>query len=410
MIRLMKLSEICTDIIDCPHSTPKWLKKGNYRVIRNFNIVDGFLDFSDGYFVDDSTYNERVKRAIPQYRNIVFSREAPVGKCALIPKDFKGCLGQRLVLLIVNESVCSPEYLLVAMQSSFVKQQYEQVEKSGSIVSNFNIGDLKNLIIPVIDNQAEVTEIVTNLNAKIALNNSICADLEAMTKLIYDYWFVQFDFPDEKGRPYKSSGGKMVWCDELKKDIPKDWENSNIHTIAELETNSIKPISNTDYCHYSIPAFDDNMLPSVEKGYEIESNKFLVPNDCVLVSKLNPQFKRIWLINYAVDNSISSTEFLPLKAKANRLYYLYSVLNSDAYSVHLNNKATASTGSRKRISPENCMDFHFPFNERVADKYNSVVRASLDKVNSLRKENGELTKLRDFLLPMLMNGQIKIGG
>ncbi len=125
------------------------------------------------------------------------------------------------------------------------------------------------------------------------MNNSICSDIESLSRLIYDYWFVQFDFPNEDGRPYKSSGGKMVWDEDLKIEIPEGWKVKALSDIASLQQNSVFPESGVKYSHYSIPSFDESRMPVSEGGEDIASNKYLVPEGSVLVSKLNPQFKRI---------------------------------------------------------------------------------------------------------------------
>ena len=233
MIKMMPLKQVCSGIIDCPHESPEWLSKG-IPVIRNFNLVDGQIDMSDASYVDESTYTKRTRRAVPSAGDIIFSREAPIGNCAIVPADFKCCLGQRLVLLRVNREICSPEYLLAALLSDFVKTQIFQVEKSGSIVSNFNISDLGDLIIPIIDRQESVASVSDTLNKKLLINKNICAELEAMVKTLYDYWFTQFDFPDENGKPYRSSGGEMVWNDQLKREIPKGWKAENIQKTCSI--------------------------------------------------------------------------------------------------------------------------------------------------------------------------------
>ena len=306
----MPLGDVCTDIIDCPHESPEWRSEG-IAVIRNFNLVNGQIDMQDGYYVDEETYKKRTRRAVPSAGDIIFSREAPIGNCAIVPDGFKCCLGQRLVLLRVNHSICSSEYLLAVLLSSFVKQQIDQVSKLGSIVSNFAIGDLHKLIIPILEDQESVANFSSTIANKLSNNAAICSDLESMAKLLYDYWFVQFDFPDENGKPYKSSGGKMVWNEELKRVIPEGWSSHTIANIAKIDAVSITPRQGIKYQHYSIPAYDENSMPVVEDGSEINSNKYIVPENAILVSKLNPQFKRIWIVDSSNGKAICSTEFLP---------------------------------------------------------------------------------------------------
>lgn len=214
----------------------------------------------------------------------------------------------------------------------------------------------------------------------------ICSDLESMAKLIYDYWFVQFDFPDENGKPYKSSGGKMVWSEKLKREIPAGWEVKAISDIATLEQNSILPEEGTIYHHYSIPAFDDGKHPVIEYGEDIASNKNVIPANTVLVSKLNPQFKKIWLVMKPQKNAICSTEFLPIKVGSVGIHYLYELFNSDEFSVHLRQKASSSTGSRKRIDPENCMSFQFAFDKDIAKLFSSKIASCIERTTQLPLE------------------------
>lgn len=246
-MKYYKLQELCIDIIDCPHSTPNWKNEG-IRVVRNFNLKDGNIDFTDGYFVDEATYIERTKRAVPEEEDIIISREAPMGVVGIVPKGLKCCLGQRLVLLKVNKQKCDPFYLLNTLMSDFVQTQFRRADTTGSIVSNLCIPDLKEIIIPVIERgQREMASFLEMINRKCIINNMINDNLEQQAKLLYDYWFTQFDFPDESGKPYRSSGGKMVWNEQLKRDIPSGWKVIPFLEVASWESNSQPPKSEFIY-------------------------------------------------------------------------------------------------------------------------------------------------------------------
>ena len=183
-INYYKLNELCIDIIDCPHSTPQW-KNDGIRVIRNFNLKNGNLDFSDGFFVDEETYSERIKRAIPEEGDIIVSREAPMGVVAIVPKGLKCCLGQRLVLLKINKEKISPFYLLHILMSNFVQTQFRRADATGSIVSNLCIPDLKEIVIPVIDKgQEPVAILLENINKKIQINTVINDNLANYSAMI----------------------------------------------------------------------------------------------------------------------------------------------------------------------------------------------------------------------------------
>lgn len=174
-ITINRLDTLCSDIIDCSHSTPVWRERG-IRVIRNFNLNEGSLDFSKGAFVDEKTYLERTKRAVPEAEDIVISREAPMGTVAIIPHNLKCCLGQRLVLLKVNSDICSSSYLLFALMSGFVQNQFNKI---GSTVSNLTIPELKETKIPLVKNHKAIGKLLESIANKIQVNKQINDNLAA---------------------------------------------------------------------------------------------------------------------------------------------------------------------------------------------------------------------------------------
>jgi len=202
----------------------------------------------------------------------------------------------------------------------------------------------------------------------------------------------------------------MVWNNELKCDIPKDWRATELGTISRIVTSSVVPRTSTMYHHYSIPAFDETHMPICEKGSCIDSNKYLVNDDCILVSKLNPQFKRIWMVSKAPEDSICSTEFMPFVSTNQTVEFLYSTLNSDAFYTFMVNNSSSSTGSRKRMSPELCPLFKmaYPANDDLINRFCAIVKPLLRNMLAISNENSKLVNLRDYLLPVLMNGQATV--
>ena len=296
-------------------------------------------------------------------------------------------------------------WMLLAGKKNLLKNYF-----TGSTIKHLPGDKLKEILIniPEYNTQIKIANMLAAIDSLIKHNCKINDNLQRQLKLMYDYWFTQFDFPDENGKPYRSSGGAMVWCDELQREIPKGWKVSTLSDIAVLQAKSVMPQEGTAYNHYSIPAFDDTHSPAVEDGKAIASNKYVVHDNSVLVSKLNPQFKRIWLIIDSTDNAICSTEFLPVKATETGVYALYSLLNSDAFSVHLIQNASSSTGSRKRIDPDNCMSYKFPYDQKVFARFDKAIQPLLVKITGIPTETEALVALRDWLLPMLMNGQATI--
>ena len=181
-MRKVKLEDLCSDIIDCPHTTPKWQTRG-IPVIRNFNLHNRYinLDGSDISYVDEATYHQRIKRATPEPGDIVISREAPMGVVGLIPEGMKCCMGQRLVLLKVNRIKCNPVYLLHALTSEYVQTQIRRIDTRGSIVSNIDLDTLRELEIPIIDGQEEAADLLDSISRKIETNTKVIAELESLS-------------------------------------------------------------------------------------------------------------------------------------------------------------------------------------------------------------------------------------
>ena len=165
------LEDVC-QIVDCPHTSPKWKKEG-IPVIRNYNLVDGNIDTTMLSYVDEEEYKNRVKRIIPREGDILFSREAPIGNVGIIPKGFICCQGQRVVLLRPNQQIVCPQFLSYVLQGSVVRKQIEKIEAVGSTVSNFNISDLRKLQfeLPSVEEQELIAE-------KMNAFSKICADMK----------------------------------------------------------------------------------------------------------------------------------------------------------------------------------------------------------------------------------------
>ena len=406
-MKYYKLQELCIDIIDCPHSTPNWKNEG-IRVVRNFNLKDGNIDFTDGYFVDEATYIERTKRAVPEEEDIIISREAPMGVVGIVPKGLKCCLGQRLVLLKVNKQKCDPFYLLNTLMSDFVQTQFRRADTTGSIVSNLCIPDLKEIIIPVIERgQREMASFLEMINRKCIINNMINDNLEQQAKLLYDYWFTQFDFPDESGKPYRSSGGKMVWNEQLKRDIPSGWKVIPFLEVASWESNSQPPKSEFIYePQEGYVRFIQN------RDYESNTHITYIPltKNLSIVDRfdiLMDKYGDAGAVRYGIEGAFNVALGKICAHNQNYREYIRSFLSSDGIYNFLHNSCMAST--RASLNESNLAILNIPIpDEKLILEYEKILckmRLSILKNND---ETQKLIDLRDWLLPMLMNGQATI--
>ena len=410
-MKYYKLNDLCTDIIDCPHSTPEWKSEG-IRVVRNFNLRNGNLDFSDGYFVDEETYLERIKRAIPEEGDIIISREAPMGVVAIVPKGLKCCLGQRLVLLKIDKKKLNPFYLLFILMSDFVQTQFRRADATGSIVSNLCIPDLKDIVIPVIDvGQENVAELLKNINDKIQLNKKINDNLQQQLKLLYDYWFTQFDFPDENGKPYRSSGNPMVWNENLKRNIPQQWHCAYLKDILQPAGEQICNIKSHEELFYTpidiIPKHTISFaggLPSEDAKSSLQ----IYRKNNLLLGAMRVYFHRVCI---AAQDGITRTTTMilsPVK-DMNYLGYCYSVLNSDDTILYATRHSSGT--QQPYINWTDALEnyaFAMPDSKELIDRYSQIAAPLIEEAQKREQENLELTQLRDWLLPMLMNGQATI--
>ncbi|MFM6773160.1 MAG: restriction endonuclease subunit S [Microcystis panniformis] len=414
--RTSKLIDLCESITDCHHSTPKWTNEGKI-VIRNFNIKNGKLLLDEISYTDEATYQERISRSQPYPGDLIITREAPMGEVCIIPDGIECCLGQRLVLIKPNLNKINNKYLLYALLSEYTQKQIQQSNNTGSIVSNLRIPLLKNLDIPLNNNQDKIAAVLSYLDDKIEINNRINSELENLAKTIYDYWFVQFDFPDENGKPYKSSGGKMVYNQELKREIPAGWEVGTLSKLGDIAGGSTPSTKNPlNFCHNGTAWITPKDL-SLNVGNKFisrgeldvtdagikEASLKIYPKGTILLSSRAPIGYMAVARNEVTTNQ-GFKSFIPNKRFSIPFVY-YTVKNS------MNAIIKQASGSTfKEVSLTTLKDNVYiclPSNT-VVDFYTKKVNSIFKQQDILEQENQQLTQLRDWLLPMLMNGQITV--
>lgn len=391
MSEVVNLEELCTGIIDCPHSTPKWQDKG-IPVIRNYNLKDGKIDCTNLSFVSEEDYKERVKRAIPEESDIIISREAPMGVVGIVPKEFQCCLGQRLVLLKIDKSKCIPKYLLYTLMSEYVQVQIRRINQTGSIVSNLNISSLKKLKIPLhnFEEQRKIANILSAIDDKIQINNQINQELEAMAKTLYDYWFVQFDFPDQNGKPYKSSGGKMVYNPELKREIPEGWGVARLDQL-QIATGKRDANFGTENGKYDFWTTANSPIKADEFSFEGKAI-LIAGNGNFYVNFTEGKFEA-----YQRTYVIQSED-------ENMLIFMYMACLQSVEKLR-----KGSNGSIiKYITIGDVNNIASPYNKKVVDDFVKIYSPLIDLISKNKRQNQKITQLRDWLLPMLMNEQVKV--
>lgn len=372
------------------------------------NIVDGVMDLSKCTYINWEKYEESPEIKIASNDIVIVKTGNSYGRTAII-RNVEHPMTLNPQFVVLKNIQINPVYLSYFLKTDeFQKQVYGIV--GGSAIPTLSQENLARLIVRVPNEniQNTIADILDSLEGKIEVNKRINDNLEAMAKQLYDYWFVQFDFPNEEGKPYKSSGGAMVWNEKLKREIPQGWSGVSLKDLALTSRNAITPVENEVYQHFSIPSFDACGSYSLDNGSDIKSDKFVLQKGQLLVSKLNPWFNRVVWVPKGT-NMIGSTEFVVLNPNnESESGYIYSVIKSPKFIAYCSQAATGTSHSQRRVSPDVLMAFKVGYEQGVVQKYGCLIEKIQKQQAELLSEIAILTKQRDELLPLLMNGQASV--
>lgn len=380
MSEFRTIRELCSVVVDCPHSTPKWTANGKI-VIRNNNIKHGRIDFSSPSYTDDEHFAQRIKRAKPQPGDIIITREAPIGDVGMIPENTECCLGQRMVLLRANQSVCDNFYLLYSLQSLYVQHQISWSEGTGTTVSNLRIPHLEQIQIPYLplEQQAKISSVLRALEEKIENNRRLNDNLADLLQMIYQERFGNDILAVNQGvlSDICSYSRDKVAVSELNVRTYFSTENMLSGKAGSTEATSLPTTSQTTACH---------------KGD-------------TLISNIRPYFKKI---AYCEDKCGCSTDVLCF-TPSQPCYsaYLFSTLYADKFFAFM---VAGSKGTKMpRGDKQQIMTYPvvLPSEEELAG-FNTIASPLLEQIYSNRSENKRLSILRDTLLPKLMSGEIDV--
>lgn len=277
-----------------------------------------------------------------------------------------------------------------------------------SAVPGVNRNELHEMAVPAIEDkqsQIAVRNLLWAIEEKIELNNKINAELEVMAKLIYDYWFVQFDFPDANGKPYKSSGGKMVYNEELKREIPEGWTNKKLSQIANITMGQSPNGSSLNEEGLGTVFYQGStdfgwLFPTTRK-YTTEPNRMAKKRD-ILLSVRAP----VGDMNIANSDCCIGRGLAALNSKSGSDGFLFYVMKYFKQIFDRRNSEGTTFGSITK-NDLHSLTLAYP-SSALLRKYDDIVTNYNNMIFERNLENRELIKLRDWLLPMLMNGQITI--
>ena len=418
------------ELFDGPHATP--VKTDDGPIFLSISSLEsGRLDLSKSARLGEGDFKKWTKRVTPRKGDLLFSYETRLGEAALMPDGVRACLGRRMGLLRPRSDKVIPEYLLYAYLSPAFQQTIVANTITGATVDRVALSEMPDfpIRIPGMDEQKKVAGLLKDIDAKIDCNNRINAELEAMAKTLYDYWFVQFDFPDAHGKPYKSSGGKMVYSSTLKGEIPEGWEVVPLSDwIASDKTGDWgKEAAEGNYtlCVGCIRGTDINGLngkgalsPPIRFILKKNSTKVLAPFDFVIeISGGSPTQStgRLALITEETFERFSRplicSNFCKAISLKDRAYFFnFAYLWKSAY----NNKVLfgweGKTSGIKNLLFDAFTTKHLVSRppQELAKRFFQFIAPVEAKKQKLLQETEDLAALRDWLLPLLMNGQVTV--
>ena len=409
MIKLRDVSEIITKGTTPTTIGEKFVEAGVNYVKSESITRTKYLDNTLFEHITEETHR-KLKRSQLEEDDLLFSiAGAYLGKIGKVRKeDLPLNTNQAVGIVRLKKNLVDVDYVYYYFSQEKVNH-YINILSSQSGQPNLNLELLGNLEFVNRDlfEQQKIGMLLSLLDDKIENNKKINGELESMTKTIYDYWFLQFEFPNEDGKPYKSSGGKMVWNEELKKEIPVGWKVGNLYEIAEfingLACQKYRPVNHDKKIPViKIKEMHEGISESTEYVKEDIPEKNIINDGDILFSWSATLETMIWSGGKGGLNQ----HIFKIIPRGYAKYYVYMQLS--AYIVNFIHMAEARKTTMGHITTDHLQQSRIAIPpKKIVDMYDERTQDFFDKRICNNKQNRELVFLRDFLLPLLMNGQVR---
>ena len=381
------------------------------RVLKSQTSASGEIPFfkistfgsrADVFITRELYDSYKKKYPYPKKGDILISAAGTIGKTVVydgLPAYFQD---SNIVWIDNDESKVLNKYLYYFYQTNpWLKTKGSTITR----IYNENLRDINISHPEFLEDQQKIADVLSSLDSKIELNNRINAELEALAKTLYDYWFVQFDFPNDEGKPYKSSGGKMLYSKELKRDIPEGWEVGTLSDIANITMGQSPPGESYNEVGEGMIFFQGctdfgKRFPTVRQ-YTTQPARLAEKGD-ILLSVRAP----VGTLNIASENCCIGRGLAALNSKDNCAAYLFGVMVNLKQIFDRRNVNGTTFGS---ITKDDLFSLKVlkPTKE-ILRLFEEVINPTFEKQNVVEIENQKLAELRDWLLPMLMNGQVTV--
>jgi type I restriction enzyme S subunit len=390
-------------------------------VIRGQNLSSRWIGGDFVFVSPEKAATLRTNTARPG--DIVFTQRGTLGQVALVPPGPFPLyvISQSQMKLTVDPAKADSGYVYYACTSEdFIRQVHDNAVAAG--VPHINLGTLRGLGIPLppLGTQKAIAHALAMLDDRIDLLRQTNATLEAIAEALFKSWFVDFDPVHAKaeGRDPEAMDATTaaLFPSEFEESelgpIPKGWHTVSFEEVATRSKDTINPLHepDTQFEHYSIPAFDAGQLPADEQGKAIKSNKTLVPSDAVLVSKLNPHIPRIWAVGQVGEGAVCSTEFLVWIPQASASSaFVYCLASSHPFNSAMRQLVTGTSNSHQRVKPAQLGGIRVcAVSDHAMEAFASAAGPLLQKILDNRQQAATLSKLRDTLLPRLISGKLRL--
>jgi type I restriction enzyme, S subunit len=426
MSNWMKMNQLCVRITDGSHFSPTG-KHSGYPMLSVKDMRDNGFSYDECKLIAEEDYLSLVKSDCkPLLNDVLIAKDGSYLKHVfVIEEERHQVILSSIGILRPNQRLVNPFYIKYYLHSDFVKKEVSKKYVSGSALPRIILKNFGEIQVPYVEKnrQDKIVDVLKSFDSKIELNNRINAELEAMAKLIYNYWFVQFDFPDENGKPYKSSGGRMVWNEDLRREIPKGWKVDILSDVVDLiiDHRGKTPLKlGGDWA-------DNGEGIIALSAKHVKSAKLLCLDQANRVTK--EMFEK-WMPEKLKDGDILMTSEAPLgefyfllrdtyyclsqrlfairanQSKVIPSYLYYELSKGNGYSQIIGSQS-GSTVFGIRQSELRKIKILKP-GLTIQILFDEIVRPMLTKIRNNDMQNQQLAELRDWLLPMLMNGQVNV--
>lgn len=419
--KLIQVAEKDSDIVAGPFGSN--LKVEDYRdegfpIIRLQNIERyNFID-NDIKFTTREKYEELKYHSFNAGDIVLAKLGIPIGKTCIVPDEMsEGIVVADVVRFGISNKRINKYFLMYVLNSNNIKNQLYS-RQLGTTRPRVNLSDVRDLLIPFppIEEQNAIAKILADLDFKIKLCQRMNKTLEGIGQAVFKRWFVDFEFPNHEGKPYKSSGGEMVHNSALEKEIPAKWAVKEIGELAKINELSIKGDFKYSKIEYvDIDSVNQGVIrnPQVLQLVDAPSRaKRIVRNKDIIISTVRPNLKHFAFIQKAKPNTIVSTGFAVISPNKGNSKFLYYHLTSDKYTNYLSAIADSHTSTYPSFNPDIIQKSVVAYpsgNEQVlTSRFDLILEALFCKIENNSKQISALSQLRDMLLPKLMSGKIRV--